>query len=243
MSAHAPDIHSQNGDVKPDRWVVVTSLPGGMQAGAWRVRADGEPPAVLKWIDVDAADAAAVVAHARDAGYPTPRWLDHGTTDDGRSWCVQELVEGTPMGNLDVAGAHLIVELVARQRTITPPTERSWPALLRTDELVHSDLNVQNILLRDGAVVAVIDFEEAARGGAALDLLSPAANAAIWHSDPAAIEILHRFARESYTDDEIAAAAAIVADCVHTWYRHAIPDRYEVEIRESIERWRASLPA
>ena len=224
----------------PDRWVVESRLSGGMQGGAWRVRGPADTVAVLKWITVEAADAAAVVEHARACGYPTPAWLDHGTTDDGRSWCVQDLVEGTPMGNLDVAGAELIVELVALERTITPPTMRGWPALGRLDELVHSDLNVQNILLRDGKVAGVIDFDEAACGCAVLDLLSPAVNAVIWRSDPAAIEILHRFARESYDDAAIAAAAAIVADQVGRWYRYAMPDE-STRIDADIDGWHRSL--
>lgn len=196
--------------------------------------------AVLKWIDVDADDAFAVVEHVRSRGYPTPRWLDHGATEDGRSWCVQELVDGAPMANLDVHGAELIVQLVSLQRTITPPTARSWPALGRVDELVHSDLNVQNIFLRDGAVVGVIDFEEAARGCAVLDLLSPAVNAVVWRSDPAAIEILHRYARESYDDAAIAAAATIVAREVSDWYRRAMPQEF-ARIGSAITDWRHSL--
>lgn len=226
----------------PDRWIVESRLPGGMQSGASLVRDDAGTRAVLKWITVEAADAAAVVAHARASGYPTPAWLDHGTADDGRSWCVQELVDGTPMGSLDVAGAHLIVGLVSLQRTITPPTERAWPALGRVDELVHSDLNVQNILLRDGAVAGVIDFDEAARGCAVLDLLGPAVNAVIWRSDPAGIDVLHRFARESYDDASIAAAATIVAREVGDWYRRSIPERFD-EIEASIDGWRRSLPS
>ena len=216
-------------------------MSGGMQAGAWLARSASGASGVLKWIDVDADDAYAVVEHARSCGYPTPRWLDHGSSDDGRSWCVMERVDGEPMGDLDVHGAELIVELVTLQRTITPPTERSWPALGRVDELVHSDLSVANVLLRDGSVAGVIDFEEAARGCAALDLLSPAVNAAIWRSDPAAIGILHRYALENYEDAHIAAAADIVAREVGGWYRHRMPDE-AARIDADITGWRRSLP-
>jgi tRNA A-37 threonylcarbamoyl transferase component Bud32 len=218
----------------------VARLDGGMQGGAWRVHDASGTPAVLKWINVDPEEAAGVVEHARAAGYPTPAWLDHGTTDDGRHWCVQELVDGVPMRDLDVAGAHLVVELVALQRTITPPTARTWPALGRVDEMVHSDLAVQNILLRDGKVAGVIDFEEAARGCACLDLLSPAANAVVWRSDPAAVEVLHGYARDSYADREIAAAADVVARYVTDWYRHALADDFG-RIGPVLEAWRQSL--
>jgi aminoglycoside phosphotransferase (APT) family kinase protein len=225
---------------EPVRWTVEAKMSGGMQAGAWRARNVAGTSAVLKWIAVEADDAATVVEHARSCGYPTPRWLDHGTTEDGRSWCVQEHVDGTPMGDLDVAGAHLIVELVALQRTITPPTERGWPDLLRLDELVHSDLAVQNILLRDGKVAGVIDFEEAARGCAALDLMAPAVNAVIWRSDPKAIDVLHCFASDSYSDAEVSAAADIVARYVADWYRHAMPEE-SARIVADIAGWRRTL--
>jgi hypothetical protein len=211
-----------------------------MQGGAWRVHGPADTTAVLKWIKVEADDAAAVVEHARACGYPTPAWLDHGTSADGRSWCVQDLVDGVPMGNLDVPGAELIVQLVSLERTITPPTTRSWPALGRVDELVHSDLNVQNILLRDGTVAGVVDFDEAARGCAVLDLLSPAVNAVIWRSDPTGIEILHTFARESYDDASIANAAAIVAREVGSWYRYAMPDE-SARIDADIDGWLRTL--
>jgi aminoglycoside phosphotransferase (APT) family kinase protein len=220
----------------PDRWVVEARLSGGMQGGAWRVSGPGHTTAVLKWINVEADDAFRVVEHARACGYPTPAWLDHGTSDDGRSWCVQELIEGTAMGDLDVPGARLIVQLVSVQQTITPPTDRTWPVLDRLDELVHSDLSVSNILLRDGQVAAVIDFEEAARGCAVLDLLAPAVNAVIWRSDPAAVEILHRFARDGYDDAAIAAAAKIVARVVRDWYRYAMPDE-SARIDADIAGW------
>ena len=215
-------------------------MSGGMRGGAWLARDETGVAAVLKWIDIEAVDAFAVVEHARSCGYPTPRWLDHGTSEDCRSWCVQEFVDGVPMGNLDVHGAELIVQLVSLQRTITPPTARSWPALGRVDELVHSDLNVQNILVRDGAVAGVIDFEEAARGCAVLDLLSPAVNAVVWRSDPTAIEILHRYARETYDDVAITAAADIVAREIAAWYRHAMPDEF-ARIEPAISGWRRSL--
>jgi aminoglycoside phosphotransferase (APT) family kinase protein len=226
-----------------DRWVVGDRMAGGMQAGAWHVRDERTgSDAVLKWIDVDAADAATVIEHARGHGYPTPRWLDHGTTEDGRSWCVLELVHGTPMGNMDVRGAHTIVELVALQRTITPPTERAWPATRRTDELVHSDLSVANILLADdGRVAGVIDAEESARGCAALDLLAPAANAIVWGSDPAGVDVLQRYLFDSYRDDEIAACADIVVREVGGWYERRMPEEWP-RVGPALDAWRHTLP-
>ena len=229
----------------PDRWVVDERMAGGMRSGAWLVHDDGGSgaPAVLKWIDVDAADAAAVIADARAHGYPTPRWLDHGTTDDGRSWCVMERVDGTPMGDLDVHGAHLLVALVALQRTITPPTSRAWPATGRTDELVHSDLSVANILLTPDrrAVAGVVDMEEAARGCAALDLLAAVANAVVWRSDTAAIDVVQRFLFDSYDDASISACAGIVVREVGGWYEQRMPEEWE-RIGVALRAWRATLP-
>ena len=226
----------------PDRWAVDARMPGGMQSGAWRVRDGSGTDGVLKWIGVDATDAAGVIEHVRSCGYPTPRWLDHGTTDDGRSWCVMERVDGEPMGNMDVAGAHRFVELVALQRTITPPTERAWPATGRTDEMVHSDLSVANVLLApDGSVAGVIDAEETARGCAALDLLAPIANAVVWGSDPAAIDVVRRALVDGYADEEIAACADIVVREVGGWYRHRMPEEWP-RICPALDAWRATLP-
>jgi len=219
--------------------VIESRLSGGMQGGAWLVRGSAGA-AVLKWIKVDPDDAVRVVEHARSCGYRTPRWLDFGTTDDGQSWCVQEFVEGTPMGDLDVRGAELIVELVALQRTITPTTARTLPTFGGSDELVHSDLAVQNILLRDGVVAGVIDFEEAARGCAVLDLLSPAANAIVWRSDVAAIEVLHRYIRDTYDDATITAASTIVAEQICNWYRRALPGEF-ARIESAVTEWRDAL--
>ena len=220
-------------------------MAGGLQAGAWLVHDAGGSgtPAVLKWIDVDAADAAAVIDDARAHGYPTPRWLDHGTTDDGRSWCVMEHVDGAPIADLDVHGAHLIVELVALQRTITPPTSRAWPATGRTDELVHSDLSVANVLLTPDRrqVAGVIDAEEAARGCAALDLLGAAANAVVWGSDPAAVEVLQRYLFDSYDEASIAACAGIVVREVGGWYERRMPEEW-ARIGAALRAWRATLP-
>lgn len=226
----------------PDAWIVGERMAGGMQAGAYLVHDERSRTAVLKWIDVDATDAAAVVEHVRSCGYPTPRWLDHGTTDDGLSWCVMERVEGTPMGNMDVAGAHRFVELVALQRTITPPTERAWAATGRADEMVHSDLSVANVLLRpDGTVAGVIDAEESARGCAALDLLAPMANAIVWRSDPAAVEVVQRYLLDSYDDHEITACADIVVREVGGWYEARMPEQWS-RIGPALDAWRAALP-
>ena len=148
------------------------------------------------------------------------------------------------MGDLDVRAAHLLVELVALQRSIKPPTERAWPATGRTDELVHSDLSVANVLLTDdGARVAgVIDAEESARGCAALDLLAPMANAIVWRSDPAAIDVVHRSLFDSYDEREIAACAGIVVREVGGWYRRRMPEEWP-RVGAALDAWRATLPA
>lgn len=223
----------------PDGWAVESRLADGMQGGAWRVMG-ASGPAVLKWINVEPDDAYAVSEHARARGYPTPRWLDFGTTDDGRAWCVQELVDGEPMRDLDVAGAHLITELVAMQRTITPPTDRCWTTFGSADELVHGDLSVANVLLRDGVVAGVIDFDEASRGCAVADLLAPAGNAIIWHSDPVAIDVLHRCMREHYAADVIAAGVAVVAGHLRDWYSKASPNEFS-RIDRGLTEWERSL--
>jgi hypothetical protein len=50
----------------------------------------------------------------------------------------------------------------------------------------------------------------------------------------------HRYARESYDDAAIEAAATIVARYVGDWYRHAMPDE-SARIDADIDGWLRSI--
>jgi hypothetical protein len=115
-------------------WELEGRLAGGVFSGAWRIR-DDSSLAVFKWHDPTSTapvnpDAPRVVAYLRANGYPTPAWLAAGTTRAGIRWSVQEFISGTPMGQLDVDGAELIIGLVELQRRLTPPTSFSWSAYM-----------------------------------------------------------------------------------------------------------------
>lgn len=75
-------------------------------------------------------------------------------------------------------------------------------------EMVHCDLNVSNILMRDGRLLAVVDIEGTGRGCAVYDVLSPAANGVSWNSDPAAVDRLVSYAVDTYGPGPVAIAVA-----------------------------------
>lgn len=262
-------------------WRLDARFAGGMLQGAWRITR-GTTVAVLKWHASDSTapdnpDAAAIVEHLRAAGYPTPKWLASGRTDDGVAWSVQEFAEGEPLHELDRASAELFIELVRLQRQISLPTETSWNPYIRAhvfgghaahrslitagrglqalldetlalaapfestelvdDEMVHSDLNVSNVIVRDCRVAAVVDVDGAGRGCAAYDLLSPAVNGVSWASDPAAITRLVDVALDLYGPGPVAVCAACLVIENANWYRRADP----AGIRQRVGRYRRWL--
>ncbi len=112
------------------RWQLDARFAGDAMGDAWRVRA-GDSVAVLKWHEPASRsprnpDSPRVVRFLREAGYPTPAWLASGTTDHGVFWCVQELVEGEPLKELDQSSAELFIVLVNLQRRLQLPTRYSW---------------------------------------------------------------------------------------------------------------------
>ena len=50
-------------------------------------------------------------------------------------------------------------------------------------EMVHGDFSTDNILQRDGRIVAIVDIEAIGRGFAGYDLLTPARQAYLWNGD------------------------------------------------------------
>jgi hypothetical protein len=125
------DVNLETGS----RWRLEGRLAGGVLGGAWRVRSDSVT-AVFKWHGPTSSapynpDGPEVVAYLRANGYPTPAWLASGSTPAGISWWIQELIPGRPMGQLDDAGAQLIIELVMMHRRLSPPTSFSWSAFMQ----------------------------------------------------------------------------------------------------------------
>lgn len=94
-------------------------------------------------------------------------------------------------------------------------------------EMVHCDLNVSNILMRDGRLVAVVDIEGAGRGCAIYDALSPAANGVSWNSDAAAVERLVNYALDTYGPGPVAIVVACLVIEITGWYLTATPSDIE----------------
>lgn len=263
-----------------DSWRLDSRFATGALEGAWRVR-HGSVVAVLKWHEPSSdvpynADAPAIVAYLRSAGYPTPAWLASGVFDGGGSWSLQEFVDGEPLRELDLASAELFVDLVRLQRTLALPTGMGWNPYIREhafgdhrstgelraangevrhlvedvlalaapfrsaplteSDMVHVDLNVSNLLLRDGRLVAVVDVDGAGLGCAAYDLLSPVLNALVWDSDPEAIERLVACALDAYTGAEVAVVTACLTVEIGCWYLGRNPARFQTRA-PALRRW------
>lgn len=114
--------------------------------------------------------------------------------------------------------------LAGRIRALTE-VHRSVP--LPDDDFVHGNLDPGNVILRDGAVIAIIDVEAVGKGTRAVDVGGLAINAAIW-GDPVAAAGLSRLCA-SVAGPAVAriclsaAAAAVVASGVRHWPRHVDP--------------------
>lgn len=114
--------------------------------------------------------------------------------------------------------------LLARAIDLAAPFE-SLP--LPATEMVHCDLNVSNLLVRDGQLRAVVDIDAAGRGCAAYDLASPAVNGVSWQSDPVAVELLIAWGLANYGAAVLAVNIACVLIETTAWYLKADPDGIE----------------
>lgn len=150
------DVNRETGE----DWRLEGRFAGGILGGAWRV-SSGPTVAVLKWHDPQSSvphnpDAPAVVDYLISNGYPTPAWLAFGTTWAGIPWSVQELIPGTPMAQLDLQGAQIIIELVEFQRRLSPPTSFSWSAFMR-DQVFGRDSSHELVKNVGEPLVSVLD--------------------------------------------------------------------------------------
>jgi aminoglycoside phosphotransferase (APT) family kinase protein len=132
------DEHAAIGDVlralAPD-WRLVGRLAGGRQSGAWHVQgSDGTAGALKIATSSDWAGrlhaAARSVATVRAAGYPTPAWLEVGTTDAGVGYVVQEFCSGHPVQDVDVDTAAAVLAVIEAQAGLDPDPGRCWSDFL-----------------------------------------------------------------------------------------------------------------
>ena len=142
------DVLEEINDDLGSRWTLGPRLSGGLLGGAWQVD-DVDTRAVLKWHAPGSRvprnpDAARVVTALRDVGYPTPAWLASGTTASGRAFSIQEFIVGERNLRLEVPTAELLIDLIARQRRLEPPTTFDWTTHMHdrvfTDHPTHAPL-------------------------------------------------------------------------------------------------------
>lgn len=111
-------------------WSVVARLAGGYQQGAFRVVDASGQEAVLKptaqlTTPRRVQQTAAVVAHARSHGWPTPEWWAFGCVG-GRGWWLTEFVAGAAPEVVTVAFAQAVRPLIDRQAGLAPHTSQDW---------------------------------------------------------------------------------------------------------------------
>jgi len=193
---------------------LVSRLPGGVNAGAMRVRLAGRANAVLKaepWAHPNHLDetlrAQRVVEHMRRRGYPTPAWLGLGATGT-HVWHLMDFVDAAPVPELTPSLVEQLMEIIELQAGQACEPYDHWsyawrvatgqesavaglsgyssvvsalverlrlvcadvPPPREAPDMVHADLNPSNVLVRDGAVVAVVDIANAGSGTRATDL-------------------------------------------------------------------------
>jgi hypothetical protein len=151
---------------------------------------------------------------------------------------VRDHVFATHASHAGLAGGGPNVrELLRRALALAEPYRAHE---LPLDEMVHCDLNVSNLLMRNGELVAVVDIDAAGRGCAAYDLLSPAVNGVSWSSDPRAVERLVSHGLETYSQETIAVIAACLLIGTTNWYRRADPTHVEARAQRHLD-WLTSL--
>ncbi len=125
---------------------------GGEQGGAWVVTDSGGTDFILKWeygADVAARSrAAAAVNRIAATGYPTPRWILVGGTDDGICYYLQEFVPGTP-ARLTAETATLVVGVIEQQAGRAPDLDRDWSAFVTGQALDDNDPESGRRFVRD----------------------------------------------------------------------------------------------
>jgi aminoglycoside phosphotransferase (APT) family kinase protein len=195
--------------------VLLSRLPGGLNAGAMRVQLAGRANAVLKAVPRthtnrldETLRAQRVVEHMRRRGYPTPAWLAVGATAT-HVWHLMDFVDAAPVPELTPSIVEQLMEIIELQAGQASEPYDHWsyawrvatgqesavaglsgyssvvsalverlrlvcadvPPPREAPDMVHADLSTpSNVLVRDGAVVAVVDIGNAGSGTRATDL-------------------------------------------------------------------------
>jgi len=116
------------------RWELVRQLPGGYQQGAYELR-DRDRRAVLKvhaghLPPKELGATAHAIEEARLRGWPTPRWLAHGSLPNDGGYIIEDFVEGERPRRLGGAVLERLLEAVRLQADARPNTDQDWSAYI-----------------------------------------------------------------------------------------------------------------
>lgn len=169
-------------------------------AGEWQERLSAQA----------ADDLLAIVDSACDAApRANPSWPEE---------LERMLAEGDP--SFDIAPAALgpssaALEVLAEARRRLDACDTAG---LRTTDIVHADFAPENVLIRAGRIVAVIDWERARTGDAGIDLVGALFDVEIWEKASAPVrEDLWSAARVRMPRDVLAAYVGIYAVRYLSW--------------------------
>ena len=112
-------------------WSLVGRLPGGHLQGAYELRGPLAKRAVLKCHPRDLPEAqleaaARSIEELRTRGWPTPRWLAHGSLQGGTVYVVEEFVLGAVAEQLDGEGVEQLLRANRLQANVHPQTQQDW---------------------------------------------------------------------------------------------------------------------
>lgn len=112
-------------------YTLLRRLPGGYQEGAYEIQDRDGQRAVIKWHRRPVpherlAEVARLVDEAREAGWPTPRWLSTGIAGGGQRYVVQEFVAGHHLKHLNAEALDQLLAVNAIQERVRPQTDHEW---------------------------------------------------------------------------------------------------------------------
>lgn len=117
-------------------WGFVAKLLGGYQQGAYELVGSDGTRAVLKWHTAhlpakQLAETARAIEDARLRGWPTARWIAHGSLPNDGAYIIEEFIDGTRPTRLDGHVLERLLDAIRRQADARPDTDQDWSAYIR----------------------------------------------------------------------------------------------------------------
>lgn len=151
-----------------------------------------------------------VVDAERDAApTPNPRWAEE---------LASMLTLGDESFDIDPGALRASPEAVAVLEEARARLAACDPVALRTADVVHADFAPENVLIQEGRVTGVVDWERARIGDSGMDLVGALYDVEIWEKAPLpARELLWSAARERMVPEVFAAYVGIYAVRYLSW--------------------------